>query len=192
MWARWFPQSVCFFVSCANPHFSVALGVCCHCSELQVLTCSIIKRSSLVVQTVKSLPAMWKIPWRRTWQPTPVFLPGEFRGQRSQEGCSPWGRKESDTTEQLTHTHTHTHTHCRKSTGLKVWRSGFGSFMKNENPVYFHMVAHMSNSFEKQWDLGEATQSSLALVLYLENQEGWNKSVCSWSIFLGALIWWTS
>ena len=33
------------------------------------------------------------------WQPTPVFLPGEFQGQRSLVGCSPWGHKESDTTE---------------------------------------------------------------------------------------------
>ena len=40
-----------------------------------------------------------KIPWRREWQPTPVFLPGEFRGQRSLVGYSPWGHKESDTTE---------------------------------------------------------------------------------------------
>ena len=29
--------------------------------------------------------------WRRKWQPTPVFLPGEFRGQRSLVGCWPWG-----------------------------------------------------------------------------------------------------
>ena len=39
------------------------------------------------------------IPWKRAWQPTPVFLPGESRGQRSLAGYSPWGRKESDTTE---------------------------------------------------------------------------------------------
>ena len=38
---------------------------------------------------------------RRQWQPTPVLLPGKFHGQRSLEGCSPWGRKESDTTERL-------------------------------------------------------------------------------------------
>ena len=37
--------------------------------------------------------------WRRKWQPTPVFLPGEFHGQRSLVGCSPWGHTESDTTE---------------------------------------------------------------------------------------------
>ena len=34
-----------------------------------------------------------KIPWRRKWQPTPVFSPGESQGQRSLAGCSPWGRK---------------------------------------------------------------------------------------------------
>ena len=38
---------------------------------------------------------------RRQWHPTPVLLPGKSHGQRSLVGCSPWGRKESDTTEQL-------------------------------------------------------------------------------------------
>ena len=44
-------------------------------------------------------PWVRKTPWRRKWQPTPVFLPGEFHGQRSPGGYSPWGRKESDRTE---------------------------------------------------------------------------------------------
>ena len=57
---------------------------------------------------VKNLPGMWetwvgslvgKIPWRRTWQPTPVFLPGESHGQRSLVGYSPWGHQDSDMTE---------------------------------------------------------------------------------------------
>ena len=39
--------------------------------------------------------------WRRQWQPTPVFLPGKSHGQRSLVSCSPWGGKESDTTERL-------------------------------------------------------------------------------------------
>ena len=39
--------------------------------------------------------------WRRKWHPTPVFLPGKSHGQRSLVGCSPWGREESDTTEQF-------------------------------------------------------------------------------------------
>ena len=50
-------------------------------------------------------PWVGKIPWRRAWQPTPVFLPGESHGQRSLAGCSPWGRKESDRTEQLSTQH---------------------------------------------------------------------------------------
>ena len=42
-----------------------------------------------------------KIPWRRKWWPTPLFLPGKSQGQRSLEGYGPWGHKESDTTEPL-------------------------------------------------------------------------------------------
>ena len=40
-----------------------------------------------------------KISWRREWQPTPVFLPGESHEQRNLVGYTPWGHKESDTTE---------------------------------------------------------------------------------------------
>ena len=39
--------------------------------------------------------------WRRQWHPTPVLLPGKSHGRRILEGCSPWGRWESDTTERL-------------------------------------------------------------------------------------------
>ena len=46
-------------------------------------------------------PWVTKILWRRTWQSTPVFLPGESHGQRSLAGYSPWGCKKTDTTEQL-------------------------------------------------------------------------------------------
>ena len=61
-----------------------------------------------VVQTVKNLPPMqetwalslgWEDPWRRKWQPTPVFLPGESQGWGSLVGCHRWGHTESDTTE---------------------------------------------------------------------------------------------
>ena len=44
-------------------------------------------------------PWVRKIPWRSEWQPTAVFLPGKSHGQRSLAGYSPWGHKESDTTE---------------------------------------------------------------------------------------------
>ena len=61
---------------------------------------------------VKNLPAIQETwvqslsqedPWRRKWQPIPIFLPGEFHEQRNLAGYNPWGRKESDTTEQLTY-----------------------------------------------------------------------------------------
>ena len=56
-------------------------------------------------------PWLRKIPWSGAQQPTPIFLPGEFHGQRSLAGYSPWSYKELDTTEQLIYTPTHTHTH---------------------------------------------------------------------------------
>ena len=43
-------------------------------------------------------PQVGKIPWRRKWQPTPVFFPGKSHGQRSLTGYSPWGRRELDRT----------------------------------------------------------------------------------------------
>ena len=71
--------------------------------------------ASLLAQMVKNWPAInvgdlglipgsGRSPWRREWQPTPVFLPGEFHGQRSLASYSPWGHRESDTTERLTFT----------------------------------------------------------------------------------------
>jgi len=68
-----------------------------------------------VAQMIKNLPAMlethfdpWvgKITWRSKWQPTPVFWPIESHGQRSLVGYIPWGYKELDVTERVTHTHT--------------------------------------------------------------------------------------
>ena len=49
------------------------------------------------------IPGLRRFPWSRTWQPTPGFSPGKSHGQRSLEGYSPRGRKESDRTE---HAHT--------------------------------------------------------------------------------------
>ena len=57
------------------------------------------KASPLQETQVRSL--VGKIIWRRKWQPTPVLLPGKSHGQRSMVGHSPWGCKESDTTERL-------------------------------------------------------------------------------------------
>ena len=66
--------------------------------------------ASLVAQTVNNHllcrrprfnPWVQKIPWWRAWQPTPVFLPGKSPRTEEPGGYSPWGRKESNTTERL-------------------------------------------------------------------------------------------
>ena len=68
--------------------------------------------ASLIAQMVKILPALqdtWvqslgqEYPWRKECQPTPVFLPGKSHGQKSLFGYNPWGCKELDMTEILTH-----------------------------------------------------------------------------------------
>ena len=51
-------------------------------------------------------PWVGKIPWRKAWQPTPVFLPGESHGQRSLLGYSPWGAKSQTRLKRLSTAHT--------------------------------------------------------------------------------------
>ena len=64
---------------------------------------------------------------RWKWQPTPVFLPGKSHARRSLAGYSPQGRKELDTTVQLTHTYT------QGTKGLPRWCSGKESTYQEEN-----------------------------------------------------------
>ena len=76
--------------------------------------------ASLIAQSVKNLPAMQETrvrslgqedPWRRAWQCTPVFLPGESHGQRGLASYSPWGYKKLDTTKRVNTAHNiHTYT----------------------------------------------------------------------------------
>ena len=83
---------------------AVHLGLCLHCPEpihLSITEDFNKIMASLVAEMVKNLPAVqesWvgRIPWRRERLPTPVFWPGEFHGL-----YSPWGGKESDTTERV-------------------------------------------------------------------------------------------
>ena len=91
-----------------------------------------LKGASLVAQTLKNPPAMQET-WVQSmgWEDaleigmatnsTPVFWPGEFHGQRSLAGYSPWSHKELDITDGLTHTHTHTHTHLFKDSFSSVF-----------------------------------------------------------------------
>ena len=80
-WGLCWCHKSCFLASC--PWWLRRLKVCLQC------------------QRPEFDPWVRKIPWRRKWQPTPVFLPGKSHGWRSLVGYSPWGYYESDTTERL-------------------------------------------------------------------------------------------
>ena len=58
---------------------------------------SVVKKLPVSAGDTGDMVQSWvgKIPWRRKWQPTPVFLPGKFHGQRSLVGCSPRDHKKS-------------------------------------------------------------------------------------------------
>ena len=70
------------------------------------------------------VPLFGMIPWKKKWQPTPVFLPEEFYGQRSLVGYSPWGPKELDTTERLTLSLSNEELELRKCRQLDQCNSG--------------------------------------------------------------------
>ena len=67
-------------------HYLALYCFCCCCS---------------VTKSCRFFATIYSVLRRRQWHPTPVLLPGKSHGQRSLVDCSPWGRKESDTTERL-------------------------------------------------------------------------------------------
>ena len=88
-------MDVCLYVDMVLPAGSDGKEFACYAGDLGLLP-GLIPGFS---------PWVGQIPWRRKGQPTPVFLPAKFLGQRSLVGYSPWGCKELDTAEQLTLTH---------------------------------------------------------------------------------------
>ena len=83
---------------------------------------------------VTSLSLFTFMHWRRKWQPTPVFLPGESQGQRSLAGCRLWDRTESDTTEVMQQQQQQ----LPKTGSLKQGTVGVESFILGE--FYFNGV----------------------------------------------------
>ena len=73
-----------------------------------------------------------KISWRREWKPTLVFLPGEFHGQKRLVSHSPWGCKELDMTELLTHRHTLIIPLSKIARGGEFLKN---TFLKSQNPA---------------------------------------------------------
>ena len=84
-------QAVCFYRKCLQVSFGA----------FQVVL--VVKNPPCQFRRLKRHgfdPWIKKIPWRRAWKPTPVFLPGESQGQRSLVAYSPWSHKELDGTEE--------------------------------------------------------------------------------------------
>ena len=65
------------------------------------------KQSACNAGDAGSIPGSGRPPWRKAWQPLPVYLPGEPLGQRSLVGHSPWGLKELEMMETTEHSCTH-------------------------------------------------------------------------------------
>ena len=85
---------------------------------------------------VTSLSLSTVMHWRRKWQPTPVFLPGESHGRRSVVGCSPWGRTESDTTEATLRWHIHCWWDYQwLSASTKAWYGDWNQIIS----IWFHL-----------------------------------------------------
>ena len=79
-----------------------------------------------------------KIPWRRKWQPTPVFLPGKSHGQRSLLGYySPWGHKELDMTERLSVDYVHSCI-CYLSFSLSLQTLALRRRIRKASPLAYH------------------------------------------------------
>ena len=113
-------------------------GTHLHCSW----ECKLVWASQMA-QRLKHLPAIWetwvrslvrKIPWRRKWQPTPVFLPGESHGWRSLVGYSPWGTKSQTRLSNFTFTFTFTAT----MESIVEKKTGNRTAIRHSNPTAGH------------------------------------------------------
>ena len=150
-------------------------------------------------------PWVRKIPWRRKWQPTAIFLSGKSNGQRNLVDYSPWGHKESGMTEQLNaHTHTHTHTHTHLAWIFLTWKSLFSHerkyWCRDSVPglgSFCHIVVVQSLNcvqlFVTPWTA--ASQASLpstisrSLLMSVESVMPSNYLILCCSLFLLPSVW---
>ena len=84
-------------------------------------------------------PWVKETPWRRKWQLTPVFLPGKSQGWRNLVGCSLWGHKKSDTTEQLT---------------LCIFKDLFSHILLSASDFPFQVLLHSCACAPSCWHVG--------------------------------------
>ena len=117
-----------------------------------------------------------KIPWRRKWQPIPVFLPGKFHGQGSLVGHSPWGVKELDTTE-CTCTHTiiviHVLTFNAKGTTQFLGVACFNAFSVFNLTTLLH-VTNIYYIFKCQMYFTSHKRMKICEYCFWQAQPSWN------------------
>ena len=97
-YVSWAPRTLCTGVDPTFKSCGVKVQKIRHCLSQVAL---VVRNPPTNTEDIRKagLILVGKIPWRRTWQPTPVCLPGESHGQRSLLSYSPWDHKESDTSE---------------------------------------------------------------------------------------------
>ena len=114
----------------------------------------------------------YRRPWRKKWQPIPVFLPGKSHGQKSQVGYSPWGLKESDMTEWLNNTNSNYRRRLPRpedQTWTKVDAIKYNKFLHTDTSNYllnhstfpncdncysFSFSANILSVKSRQWTMG--------------------------------------
>ena len=109
-------------------------------------TCNVVDS----LQFVRCGFCLWvrKIPWRRKWQLTPVFLPGKSHGQREPGGLQSTGSQESDTTEWLNHHHHKgSREWCKCGITEKIYISGFTQWL-------WLRFRHQSKRWHGFWESG--------------------------------------
>ena len=89
----------CFYTVFSNDFSPQSKQLSCQLITLKIVGKMTFGKKVLRKISCFSCLLLWLCSWRRKWQPTPVFFPGEFHAQRSLAGYSPEGLKESDTTE---------------------------------------------------------------------------------------------
>ena len=118
-----------------------------------------------------------KWQWRRKWQPTLVFLPGESHGQRSLVGCSLWGRTESDTTEVT----------CQQQQDLKAESPSPPTHMSTASVNSFSLI-YSFIYFWLCWDFIAACRISLTAVVSRAYSSWWGWGFLIVVTFLVGLV----
>ena len=136
-----------------------------------------------LIQPLWINPGVRKIPWRRKWQPTSVFLPGKSHGRRSLVGYTPWGTKRR-MTERLTLTHTPVFDAARVTTA-RTWRPPTCPSADEciKKLWYIYTMEYYSvtkrNGFESvelrctEWSKSEREKQIACLNTYVWNLEKW-------------------